>query len=77
MTLYLDVFCNANDRKLDFFCQIDIFSEAISSSRTYFVIDVLTAYLDCWGGGGGGDRIPPEVFAKYLINNLADLHETL
>ena len=33
MAVYLD---NANDRNLDFFCKIGIFSETISSGRTYF-----------------------------------------
>ena len=27
--------------------------------------------------GGGGQNGPPEGFAKYLKNGLADLHETL
>ena len=39
MAVYLDdVFYNANDRNLEFFCKIDIFSETISSGRTYFAI---------------------------------------
>ena len=29
------------------------------------------------GGGGGGQNGPPRLFAKYLKNDLADLHETL
>ena len=40
MAVYLDdFFNNANDRNLDF-CKIDIFSETISSGRTYFAISV-------------------------------------
>ena len=38
MAVYLDDFYNANDRNLNFSCKIDIFSEAISSGRTYFAI---------------------------------------
>ena len=38
-------FYNANDRNLDFFGKIDIFSETISSSRTYFVIWGIKHYL--------------------------------
>ena len=34
MAVNLDDFYNANDRNLDFFCKIDIFSETISPGRT-------------------------------------------
>ena len=30
-----------------------------------------------WTGGGEGAKWPLKVFAKYLRNGLADLHETL
>ena len=39
------LFCSAYDRNLDFFCKIDIFSETISSGRTYFAILGITHYL--------------------------------
>ena len=32
------IFYNANDKNLDFFCKIDIFSETINSGRTDFAI---------------------------------------
>ena len=32
------IFYKANDRNLEFFCKIDIFSETISSGRTHFAI---------------------------------------
>ena len=38
-------FYNANDRNLDFFCKIDIFSETISSGRTHFAIWGIKNYL--------------------------------
>ena len=39
------IFYNANDRNLNLFCKIDIFSETISSSRTYFAIWDIKHYL--------------------------------
>ena len=39
------LFYNANDRDLDFFCKIDIFSETISFSRTHFAIWGVKHYL--------------------------------
>ena len=38
-------FLNADDSNLDFFCKIDIFSETISSGRTYFAIWGIKHYL--------------------------------
>ena len=32
------IFYKANDRNLEFFCKINIFSETISSGRTHFAI---------------------------------------
>ena len=46
MAVYLDdFFSNANDRNLDFFCKIGIFSKTISASRTHFVIWGIEHYL--------------------------------
>ena len=45
MKVYLDDFFNANDKKSGFFCKIDIFSETISSGRTYFAIWGIKHYL--------------------------------
>ena len=46
MAVYLvDFFYNANNRNLDFFVKIDIFSEAISSGRTHFTIWGIKHYL--------------------------------
>ena len=46
MAVYLDVlFHNANDKNVDFFCKIDIFSETISSGRTYFLTWHIKYYL--------------------------------
>ena len=42
MAVYLDDFYNTNDRNLDFFCKIDIFSETI---RMHFVIWGIKHYL--------------------------------
>ena len=36
MAVYLDDFYKANERNLEFFVKIDIFSETISSGRTHF-----------------------------------------
>ena len=44
MAVYLDDFYNANDRNLDF-CKIDIFPEASSYGRNYFVIWGIKHYL--------------------------------
>ena len=39
MAVYFDdFFYDANDRNLEFFCKIDIFSETINSGRTHFAI---------------------------------------
>ena len=38
MAVYLDDFYKANERNLDFFVKVDIFSETISSGRTHFAI---------------------------------------
>ena len=46
MAVYLnDFFIMLNDRNLDFFCKINIFSETISSGRTHFVIWGIKHYL--------------------------------
>ena len=46
MAVYLDrMFYKANERNLDFFCKIDIFSETISSDRTHFAIWGIKHYL--------------------------------
>ena len=48
MAVYLDdFFYNANDGNLDIFCEVDIFSETISSGRTHFAIWFLELYLPC------------------------------
>ena len=44
MAVYVDDFYYANDRNLDF-CKIDIFSETVSSDRTYFAIWGIKHYL--------------------------------
>ena len=38
-------FYKANERNLDFFVKIDVFSETISSGRTHFVISGIEHYL--------------------------------
>ena len=43
-SLRRQIFYDAYDRNL-FFCKIDIFSETISSGRTYFAIWVIKHYL--------------------------------
>ena len=45
MAVYLDDFYKANERNLDFFVKIDIFSETITSGRTHFVIRGIKHYL--------------------------------
>ena len=46
MAVYLDdFFYKANERNLDFFVKIDIFSETISSGRTHFAIWGIKHYL--------------------------------
>ena len=46
MAVYLDnFFYEANERNLDFFVKIDIFSETISSGRTHFAIWGIKHYL--------------------------------
>ena len=45
MKVYLDDFFNANDRNLDFVLKIHIFSETISSGRTYTAIWGIKHYL--------------------------------
>ena len=46
MAVYLDdVFYKANERNLDFFVKIDIFSETIRSGRTHFAIWGIKHYL--------------------------------
>ena len=46
MAVYLDdFFYKVNERNLDFFVKIDIFSETISSGRTHFEIWGIKHYL--------------------------------
>ena len=45
MAVHLDDFLKANERNLDFFVKIDIFSETISTGRTHFAIWGIKHYL--------------------------------
>ena len=46
------------------------------SSKEKLKQRIIAVLNPIWAGGGGGKMAPLRVFAKYLKNDLADLHET-